>query len=208
MKSILIEAQYLPSVAYFSALQSCEQIIIEKHEHYIKQTYRNRCTVNTSQGRADLIIPLTAKHGKVMISDVRIDYQQKWLNNHWRTIQSAYANAPFFEYYTDDLHAVLFKRHTFLLDLNLELLSMCLKWLKWPYQIGESLSYEKTTLGLIDRRSVINPKKTDHLSEFYTPVPYTQVFGSSFEENMSIIDLIFCVGPMAASIVRESAGGK
>ena len=47
---------------------------------------------------------LTDKHGKIAIKDVRIDYSQKWLNNHWRTITSAYRNAPFFEYYADDLH--------------------------------------------------------------------------------------------------------
>src|SRR5688572_25723175 len=132
MSAVLIESQYLPPIAYFAALQSCDEIILESHEHYIKQTFRNRCAINTSQGRVDLIVPLTSKHGKTVISDVRIDYTQKWLNNHWRTIQSAYANAPFFEFYADDLHQVLFKKHEFLLELNGELLSMCLKWLKWP----------------------------------------------------------------------------
>jgi hypothetical protein len=205
MKPILIEAQYLPPIAYFSAMQSCDEIVLERHEHYVKQTYRNRCSVNTTQGRADLIIPLTSKHGKTVISEVKIDYTQKWLNNHWRTIQSAYANAPFFEYYADTLHQVLFKKEVFLFDLNAALLSMCLKWLKWPHTVRESLSYEKSPEGVIDRRSQINPKKIDVLGEFFTPIPYTQVFGSTFEVNLSIIDLIFCVGPSAAGIVRDSA---
>jgi hypothetical protein len=208
MKSVLIEAQYLPPVAYFSALQSCDEIILERHEHYTKQTFRNRCSINTTQGRADLIVPLTAKHGKVVITDVKIDYAQKWLNNHWRTIQSAYANAPFFEYYRDDLQQVLFKKHTFLFDLNVELLSMCLKWMKWPHVVKESLSYQKSPAGMVDRRSQINPKKTDLLGEFFIPSIYTQVFGSSFEENLSIIDLIFCVGPSAARVVQDSTVEK
>jgi hypothetical protein len=204
MISVLIETQYLPSIAYFAALQSCDEIVLETHEHYIKQSFRNRCVINTTQGRADLIIPLTSKHGKTVIRDVQIDYTQKWLNNHWRTIQSAYANAAFFEYYADDLQKILFRKHVFLLDLNRELLSLCLKWLKWPKIVKESLAYEKLPTNVVDRRSHINPKKTQHLEEFFRPAPYTQVFGSTFEENLSIIDLIFCVGPSAASIVRDS----
>lgn len=204
MSAVLIESQYLPPIAYFAALQSCDEIILERHEHYIKQTFRNRCSINTSQGRADLIVPLTSKHGKTVISDVRIDYTQKWLNNHWRTIQSAYANAPFFEFYADELHGVLFRRHDFLWDLNGELLSMCLKWLKWVKPVKESLSYEIDPLGLIDRRSHVNPKKTYLLGEFFTPIRYTQVFGSTFEENLSIIDLIFCAGPSAVRVVQDS----
>jgi len=98
----------------------------------------------------------------------------------------------------------LFKKHVFLLDLNRELLSLCLKWLKWPKSVKESLAYEKLPTDAVDRRSHINPKKTDLLGEFFTPHTYTQVFGSTFEENLSIIDLVFCVGPSAASIVRDS----
>src|SRR5688572_5468492 len=122
MGSVLIECQYLPSIAYFVAIQNSPEIVLEACEHYVKQTYRNRCHILTSQGVDTLIVPLTSKHGKVMIKDVRIDYGQKWLNNHWRTLQSAYGNAPFYEYYSEDLKKVLFTRHEFLFDLNYNLL--------------------------------------------------------------------------------------
>jgi hypothetical protein len=208
MNSVLIEAQYLPPLAYFTAIRGAEKIIIERHEYYIKQSYRNRCYINTTSGRQHLIVPLTAKHGKPLIDEVQIDYQQKWLNNHWRTIRSAYANAPFFEYYADDLEKILFSKPTCLYDLNFELLSMCLKWLKWNIPVVETLSYEKELPDVKDLRSLINPKKTGLLAEFFTPVPYTQVFGATFEENLSIIDLIFCVGPAAAGVVSNSTVAK
>lgn len=209
MKPVLIEAQYLPPIAYFAAVQAAGEIILERHEHYIKQSYRNRACINTAQGRESLIIPLTAKHGKVTITDVKIDYTQKWLNNHWRTVRSAYNNAPFYEYYADDLEQLLFQRFTFLYDLNVHLLSMCLGWLKWTLPVKESLSYEKTPAPTVtDCRSMINPKKIDHLRNFFTPIPYTQVFGSTFEENLSLIDLVFCVGPSSARIVTDSIPGK
>src|SRR6478752_7094271 len=139
----LIELQYLPSIAYFAALQGAEKIILEKNENFIKQSFRNRCHILTAQGVERLVIPLTSKSGKVLITEVRIDYSQKWLNNHWRTIESAYRSSPFFEFYADDLHTILFRQHTFLYDLNVELLTICLKWLKWNVTLQESMSYEK-----------------------------------------------------------------
>jgi hypothetical protein len=206
MKLAHIEPHYLPTIPYFSALHSCEKIIIEKHEHFHKQTFRNRTHILTSQGKERLIVPITSKHGKVLINEVRIDYAQKWLNNHWRAIESAYRNAPFFEFYAEDLQKILFKKHTFLYDLNLEFLTICLKWLKSNSQIQESMTYEKTAPnGITDLRNVIHPKNEELSSSHFKPTPYTQVFGSKFVAGMSIIDLVFCEGPNARSVIATSA---
>jgi hypothetical protein len=202
----LIELHYLPSIAYFSALRSAEKIIIEKHEHFSKQSYRNRCHILTAQGVERLVIPLTSKHGKVLITDVRIDYSQKWLNNHWRTIESAYRSSPFFEFYADDVHKVLFSNKNFLYDLNFELLTMCLKWLKLTVTLQESMAYEKTPAdGVIDMRNMIHAKKTEHQANYFEPVAYPQVFGNKFAEGLSLIDLVFCEGPNSGKVVVASA---
>jgi len=206
LTTVLIESQYLPPVGYFAALHNTPTILLERHEHYVKQSYRNRCYINAVHGRESLTVPTTAKHGKVMITDIRIDYGQKWLSNHWRTITSAYGKAPFFEHYAGDLEKILFQKREFLYDLNYELLSLCLKWLRWGTTIKETLSYEKTpSTDIIDLRSLINPKKMDFLNNLYKPTPYYQVFGSSFAENASFIDLIFCEGPSAARVVQASS---
>lgn len=202
----LIELHYLPSIAYFSALHTAEKIIIEKHEHFTKQSYRNRCHILTAQGVERLVIPLTSKHGKVLITDVRIDYSQKWLNNHWRTIESAYRSSPFFEFYADDVHKALFKQQNFLYDLNFELLTMCLRWLKLNVTLQESMAYEKTPAdGVIDMRNVINAKKNEHQVNYFEPVAYPQVFGNKFAEGLSLIDLVFCEGPNSGKVVVASA---
>lgn len=201
----LIEAHYLPSIAYFTALLGTKSILLERYENFEKQTYRNRCRINTANGLVQLIVPITAKHGHVLISDVRLDYTQKWLNNHWRTVQSAYGKAPFFEHYADDLHQILFKKVEFLYELNYMLLSMCLKWLKWDMPVKETEYYTRTTPAeVLDLRSVINPKKLEQCDQFYYPAMYNQVFGNTFVENLSLIDLIFCEGPGAGRIVQAS----
>ena len=202
----LIETHYLPSIAYFSALQNVNEVLLEKHERYVKQSYRNRTYIVSTQGKEKLIVPLTSKHGKVLITDVRIDYGQKWLNQHWRAIQSAYGKAPFFEYYKEDLETVLFKKTMFLYDLNFELLSMCLKWLKRDVTLKESVAYEVTpSPPILDLRGSISFKNEENLVNLYRPYRYYQVFGNTFVGNASILDLIFSEGPGAARIVEASA---
>ena len=202
----LIETQYLPSIAYFCALQNVDEIILERHERYVKQSYRNRTYIVTSQGKEKLIVPLTFKHGKVLITDVRIDYGQKWLNQHWRAIQSSYGKSSFFAYYREDLERILFKKTTFLYDLNFQLLSMCLKWLKLDVMLKESVAYEITpSAPILDLRGSITFKNEENLHNFYRPCSYYQVFGSTFVANASILDLIFSEGPGAARIVEASA---
>lgn len=206
MVAPLIELHYLPAVSYFSLLNKAEEIWVERFEHFEKQTFRNRCNILTTQGVASLSIPLTGRHGKVVITDVKIDYGQKWLNNHWRTIRSAYSNAPFYEHYADDLESVLFKKHRYLYDLNWQILSMCLRWLHWNMPIRETTVYEKSPHNnVFDCRSALSAKKPLFLNRIFQPVPYTQVFGSTFAENLSIIDLIFCEGPGASKIVQASS---
>jgi hypothetical protein len=99
-----------------------------------------------------------------------------------------------------------FKKVSFLYELNYTLLSMCLNWLKWDMPIKETEYYTKAVSNpVFDLRSAVNPKKSDQCYEFYYPVMYNQVFGSTFVENLSLIDLVFCVGPGAGKIVRDSA---
>jgi hypothetical protein len=205
MTAALIELHFLPSVSYFSLLFSYDKIIFERFEHYVKQSFRNRCYINTATGREILIVPLTEKHGKVVITSVKIDYSQKWLNRTWRTIQSAYGNAPFFEYYAEELHAVLFKKFNFLYDLNVELLSLCLKWLRRNIITSETTHYEKIVLPPVyDLRNVLTGKNEPSELIKFRPVPYQQVFGSNFVPDLSLLDLICCVGPGAMDVIQRS----
>jgi hypothetical protein len=206
VNTALIDLHYLPCLAYFSAIHLYREIVVEKYEHYEKQSFRNRCYIKGPHRVETLIIPVTSKHGKPLITEVEIDYHQKWLNNHWRTIQSAYGKAPFFEYYAPDLHDIFFKKPRFLYDLNLQFMTLCLKWLKKEAKIRETSIYEKTApAGLNDLRGLIKPEKEVGCNRFYKTIEYQQVFGSKFVPNLSLIDLIFSEGPGAWAIVQASA---
>jgi hypothetical protein len=203
---VLLELHYFPSIAYFTAIQGFDAVVVEKFEHYQKQTYRNRCYIKSAQGIETMIVPLAGNHARTAVKDIKVDYSQKWLNNHWRTIQSAYGKAPFFEYFADDVHNVLFKKSEFLYDLNLDIMRLCLGWLRYNIPLIETTSYEQVPASeTSDYRSLLNPKKADSCNRFYKSVEYQQVFGSKFVNNLSIIDLVFCEGPGAMSIVKASA---
>lgn len=183
-----------------------DRIVVEKYEHYRKQSFRNRCRVLGAHRVETLIVPVTGKHGKPTIREVRIDYAQKWMNTHWRTLQSGYGNAPFFEYYAPELCDVLFKKQRFLYDLNREIMTLCLKWLRMEVRMEDSERYEADVpAGVNDLRERITPKRPEDRQTFYKTVEYPQVFGSKFVPDLSIIDLIFNQGPGAPGIVKASS---
>lgn len=208
-KTLLIDLHFLPSLEYFCLLSAFENISLEKNEHYIKQTYRNRCFIKTSQGVEMLTVPLTRKHGKVSFADVQIDYSTRWPDIFWRTIESAYRNSPYYEHYADDLHKIIHSGKSSIFEMNFELLSFCLKTLRWSQHLSVTSQYQKSVNeAFSDMRSTITTRNTYIARGFYSPTPYYQVFGSGFEENLSILDLLFCTGPQAGQVLLTSKTGS
>jgi len=202
---LLIDLHYLPSLEYFTVLQQFQTVELEQHEHYIKQSYRNRCFINTAQGVQMLVVPVTHKSGKTFLKEVRVDDTERWKKIHWRTIESAYRKAPYYEHYAEDLNKIIFKPHVFLIDLNFDLLSFCLQNIKHKPNLSVSQTYQQSTAANYkDMRSAIQAKIPFTSRKHYRPAPYYQVFGNQFVSNLSLVDLLFCAGPMAGSILVAS----
>ncbi len=198
----MIDLHYLPSLEYFTAILNDDIVTIEAKEYYEKQSYRNRCIILTTNKIDTLSIPVLDGNKKVLIRDVRIDYSQDWVRRHWGAIYSAYGKSPYFEYYSDFFKAIFDKKTDFLFDFNLELLTLCLKLLKLNKKIVFTESFEKEAPAM--RRGLIHPKRGFEANEFYQPVAYRQNFGNEFVPNLSILDLLFCQGTQALSILKSS----
>ena len=205
MNRILIETQYLPSLEFFCAIRNADEIQIECCEHFVKRSYRNHTFIRGANGVEKMVVPLTAKGNRVMMKDVLLDDNQSWRNNHWRTIESAYRKSPYYEHYEGDLQKVIKGQQKHLLQLNKDLLTLCLKWLNWSVKISETGIFAAAPEHTTDMRNVLLSKKPYTERKFYRPVVYTQVFGSVFVENLSVLDLLFCKGPEAAMVLRASA---
>lgn len=205
-RAIIIELHYLPCIEYFLCLLDFDKVVVDVYENFEKQSYRNRCKVLTSQGEHTLSVPVLKSQSKQLLKDVQIDYDQKWLKNHWRTICSIYGKAPFFEYYIDYFEQVFFKKKRYLIDLNIDLLTICLKILdiSSTFQFSEEYVELPVKSQFLDLRSKIHPKKKSILSRRFDTIKYQQVFGRCFVNNLSIIDLIFCEGPNALNLMKSS----
>lgn len=206
IQPVLIDLHYLPSLEYFSYLLSFGDVILECNEHYEKQSYRNRCYILGSNKVEMLIIPILDGNKKKLIKDVRIDNSQRWSINHWRTISAVYGKSPFFEYYSDYFLQVYEKKYDRLWDFNFEMLTICLKLLRFNKTNSQTEIYEKLPDSKVfDARGLVNSKKVIGSSSFYTPFSYTQNFGNDFVPNLSVIDLLFCRGNQALEILKKSS---
>lgn len=207
---IVIELQYFPCLAYFCSLLEADKCWIDLFEHYEKQSYRNRCKILTANKIQVLSVPIKHTAHKQALKDVRIDYHENWVNVHWRSIAAAYGKAPFFEFYADTFRAALYKKPVFLADLNLEILTACLKYLQMQTTIifSEKYIHVQEWTNIKDLRSQIHPKKEALVEQYYKPKPYQQVFGNKFEANLSVLDLLFCEGNHSLAILKQSLANK
>lgn len=206
-KKALIELHYLPSVQYFSKIIAYEEIIIEQWENYQKGSYRNRCYIAGANGLQTLSVPLEkGKHQKLPIREVHIAYREPWHLQHWRSIQSAYANAPFFPYYGDGIAELYLAKPAHLFSFNQQLFELICSYLSLRDKVSYSGEYQFDPGEEVhDLRGVISPKTAMRRADSqFEPVPYPQVFTErhGFLPNLSILDLLFCTGPEAPQILR------
>ncbi len=200
---LLTEIQYHPPIRFFQQATQADALLIEKQENYVKQSYRNRCHILTSQGLLALTVPVVKGNHKTPISQVEIDYGQNWTETHWRTIRSAYGSSPYYPYYADLFREVYESRPKFLFDLNLQFLILYLRLLGLKQKLEFTEEYKPVyDQHVLDLRNLIHPKiQADNLDV----KRYKQVFGKQFAPGLSILDLLFSQGPEAQHYVRDSS---
>ncbi len=209
MSVVLSELHYLPSIPYFQQLLGAEKLLLDAHEHYHKQTYRNRALILTAQGPQPLTVPVVdgARSEKIRTSEIEIDYRQNWRHRHFRTLQTAYGASPYFGYYADYLQDIYAQKPARLWELNLACLHLLLRCLRWPLPLDFTTEYlapaSSLAPPLLDRRDYLTPKSTLAKAEPDSPSqrPYPQVFGTAFVPGLSVLDLLFMRGPAAGQFL-------
>lgn len=201
MNTILLHPSYFPSVSHFVAIAQADLVTFEMEDHFQKQTNRNRMYIYSPNGIQLLNIPV--KHSKEThqkIKEVRLETAFDWQKQHFKSLEAAYRTSPFFEYFEDDIRTVFEKKHTFLMDLNMETMAIVSKCLGLTFDYNETVEYFHTVADKHDYRGLVNGKKD--LSQFD---PYTQVFGEKhgYLNNLSILDLLFNEGRYALDYLKK-----
>lgn len=205
MSQPLLPLLYFPPVAWLALLWRSEQVTLEACENYQKGSLRNRCYLAGPNGVQRLSIPLeTGKHQQKPVREVRIAYDEPWQRQHWRSICTAYGNAPFFEHYADELQPFFEKRFPFLFDFNLEILYFLLRKFGWSSPLSLSVQYmlpSQLPEG-IDFRPAFSGDAGD-VPPWFQPVRYPQVFTErhGFLANLSALDLLFCCGKQTSDVL-------
>lgn len=198
----VVSTAYFPPVEYFMAAAAAGRLLIEAHDSYVKQTYRNRCRIYACDGVLSLTVPVSLPSGSRGTGGALIDYSKPWLQQHERALISAYRTSAFFEYYQDDIFPILDARPRLLAELNIRLIRSLMTLLGVRCEIALTTEYIPVyPPDYLDLRDAIHPKKA--VSEIFRDrfKPYYQVFSDRFGfiPGLSVLDLLFNEGPDAVS---------
>ncbi len=206
--ALLIENQIFPPVLTIALALKEGKLLIEACENYNKGSFRNKFSVMSSGGTTTLSIPLDkGKNNSKPIKEVTISYAENWQQNHLRTIQTNYGKSPFFEDYFPEIERIYSVDFEYLFDLNLKALDLISQLLSLNLLIKTTNEYQNdyslNHSGIRDYRNIIAPKMDTKSYDFKT---YPQVFEDrhGFIPNLSILDLLFCMGPESLIILKET----
>jgi len=207
MQNTVLPIAYFPPISWFMALLK-DNAVIEQHENYVKQTIRNRCQIATANGIQRLSLPVIAK-SKPQTADVLIAPHDNWQQKQWNAISTAYGESAFFDYYADDLKpfftpSIISQHPLISSSLSHSEQSNCSAS---NSLFTHNLAIIKKLLELLDIDDCTLRFTDSFVGENYTPTlksvslpPYYQVFRekTGFLPNLSILDLLFNLGPEAA----------
>ena len=196
---ILISSFYLPSISHFKSWMNAEKIYVDHFSAFKKSTERNRCRIASANGMQQLSVPIHGgRSAKNSMKNVLIAEDHLWTRVHWGALHSNYGKSSYFHFYEDELKEIFSREIKRLADLNLELLRLCLKWLN-----------SNATIQAIEEENELKELEYSDLREqsiHFNLKPYHQVFSAKngFIEGLSMVDLIFNLGPDANGYLQET----
>ena len=188
----ILPLTYFGPISWWRIFLTYSDIVCDIHENYIKQTYRNRCSILSANGKQNLSIPIKKTFGNhTAFKDIAIENNQRWQQIHYKTIMSAYKASPYYDYYIDDICHIWTKKYNYLIDVCIESINIVSNIIKTKAEYTLSDSYISSTENDIDFRKCKDlANATNNESDSQA---YYQVFGDrfGFVPDLCILDKIF-----------------
>ncbi|MBL7790107.1 MAG: WbqC family protein [Chitinophagales bacterium] len=183
---------YFGNIAYWKTILSENEIVLSTKQVIPKKSYANRTIILMANGLQTMSVPLIGGRGsKVPFDEIEISYGENWISKHKMTLQSAYSKSPFYEFYMPYFESILNSKPIKLLDLNKKIFLEIIRILKLQNIVMES-------------EFISTIKFTPN--EFETQLSvYPQVFRYkyAFQPDLSILDLLFCLGPNSKDYLSQ-----
>jgi hypothetical protein len=193
---LVTDYQYFGNICFIELLYKEKQVCFDSHAPFTKMSFKNKMVILSAQGPLALTIPIVGgRDQKTAINNIRIAYDAPWQAQHFKALKTCYKRAPYFEYYEADLE----KLYTTKTELLIDFLEACHQFLqkvvkgKWELiqfnEYAQKIKEEET-------KKEIHPWQPNNYAQFPIQHEYQQVFTSpsGFIQNLSILDMLFCVG--------------
>jgi len=231
MKVAIHQPNYLPYVGFFHKLSLADTFVIMDDTQYDKK-FTNRNKIKVPGNWIWLTVPINKKHKFVANKIVEINNEENWQSDHFEKINRSYSNSKFFKKnYKAFFEKIYSKKWDHLFTLNYELIIQLIDWLDIKIEVikeselnvkGNSTERlvniskkigAETYVSGIGGKEYMNEKmfETNNIKieyqNFKCPI-YKQVFNSEFIPNLSIIDLLFNIGPKSLSKLKQNEDKK
>lgn len=229
---VVLQSNYIPWKGYFDLIHDADTFIFYDDVQFTHSDWRNRNKILMPGGLKWLTIPTGTNLNRLIHEVVLKD--AGWQARHWEAIRQSYRKAPYFSQYRDFFeHYYLGNSWSSLSVLNQNMIrGIARELLGIRTRFDDSCNYELSgrrqdrlleLLGKCGARSYISgPAAKSYLEQHRFDAagielvwkdysgypPYQQQGSQAFEHGVSILDLLFNVGPAAPYYIwgwREGA---
>ena len=224
MKVSICQSNYIPWRGYFDLIASADVFVIYDEVQYTKNDWRNRNLIKTATGLSWLTVPVRRESIHQKINET-LTMSTGWERKHITALTLNYSKSPFFQTYKDEIFEI-YENFTSLSNLNVNMIKKICEILMIGTKIIDSsdlcLSGDRNSK-LIDACIKLNattyisgPSASCYLDtaafnlnninvnwmDYSGYLEYPQRFGT-FIGNVSILDLIFNVGPNSKNYLKK-----
>lgn len=229
MRVAIHQPNLLPWLPFFEKMDRADVFLLADDDAWSRYEWHATATFKHAPGKLFVTLPSSREPIGTQIRHVEARHNWRWLRKFSRTMELLYGKAPYFDEYWLELEYLMYQEARLVVDLTVPLIRHVAKVLgiSTPIRLSSELGViTARDQNIIDQvRAVggdayytgehgwttyMNPEAYEAAGirvevQQFRHVPYRQQFGD-FVPGMSVLDLLFNVGPMSLAYIRE--GGK
>jgi len=195
----LFPACFFPPIPWYVAACQHEELYLDARQPYRKQQYSSRAYIKVANRVMPLTLPVERRDRHHPIQEKRVVWAENWPHQHWQSLVSAYANSPYFEFYREELAQIYQERFLYLHEWLSATTHWGLKAVEWEGEVKWATGAQEAQA---DYRRDFDPTRRVQPA-WFAPISYPQVF-EGFDEGLSILDLVFNLGPESRLYLRQA----